>query len=254
MPAADQDILDWIWPQPPRLKCCWFQAPQAVAEGLYAREGRAGSRVSREIGWSRRLIKCPWPECHGGGRTRENLDPFAAGRRRHSSFSAPQPWRENVTNALEADCALLELNHSKANLIKSAQLDAFTELCERLEEGRVRCLITWSSKVSSRGRAIHRGSGRHRARGLDPGAGRPACPPSARGPRQAARRSGLPCRGGARRRAGLGHGVSACCDYRIATPQAIFGLPETGLGILPGAGGTPSRLSSSVCLRRCAWA
>lgn len=27
-------------------------------------------------------------------------------------------------------------------------------------------------------------------------------------------------------------------DYRIAGPQALFGLPETGLGILPGAGGT----------------
>ena len=27
-------------------------------------------------------------------------------------------------------------------------------------------------------------------------------------------------------------------DYRITTPNATFGLPETGLGILPGAGGT----------------
>lgn len=28
------------------------------------------------------------------------------------------------------------------------------------------------------------------------------------------------------------------CDYRIATPTASFALPETGIGILPGAGGT----------------
>jgi enoyl-CoA hydratase/carnithine racemase len=28
------------------------------------------------------------------------------------------------------------------------------------------------------------------------------------------------------------------CDYRIACPEARFGLPETGLGIVPGAGGT----------------
>ena len=28
------------------------------------------------------------------------------------------------------------------------------------------------------------------------------------------------------------------CDWRIACPGAVFGLPETGLGILPGAGGT----------------
>jgi enoyl-CoA hydratase/carnithine racemase len=27
-------------------------------------------------------------------------------------------------------------------------------------------------------------------------------------------------------------------DYKLATPTATFGLPETGLGILPGAGGT----------------
>ncbi len=27
-------------------------------------------------------------------------------------------------------------------------------------------------------------------------------------------------------------------DYRVATPEAVFALPETGLGIVPGAGGT----------------
>jgi enoyl-CoA hydratase/carnithine racemase len=35
------------------------------------------------------------------------------------------------------------------------------------------------------------------------------------------------------------------CDYRIAADGAVFGLPETGLGILPGAGGT-SELWSQV--------
>ena len=34
-------------------------------------------------------------------------------------------------------------------------------------------------------------------------------------------------------------------DYRIATPNARFSLPETGIGILPGAGGT-SELSRIV--------
>ena len=34
-------------------------------------------------------------------------------------------------------------------------------------------------------------------------------------------------------------------DYKIATPEAAFALPETGLGILPGAGGT-SELASLI--------
>ena len=37
---------------------------------------------------------------------------------------------------------------------------------------------------------------------------------------------------------GWGTEYLLACDYRIACPDAQFGLPETGLGILPGAGGT----------------
>jgi enoyl-CoA hydratase/carnithine racemase len=52
---------------------------------------------------------------------------------------------------------------------------------------------------------------------------------------------------------GVVHGIALgwgteyllCCDYSIGTPDAIFGLPETGLGILPGAGGT-SELFSQI--------
>lgn len=38
----------------------------------------------------------------------------------------------------------------------------------------------------------------------------------------------------------LGDGVemALCCDIRITSDEAIFGLPETGLGIIPAAGGT----------------
>ena len=40
--------------------------------------------------------------------------------------------------------------------------------------------------------------------------------------------------------AALGGGLelSLCTDLRIATKTAIIGLPETGLAIIPGAGGT----------------
>lgn len=40
--------------------------------------------------------------------------------------------------------------------------------------------------------------------------------------------------------AALGGGLELAllCDLRVATPQAVFGLPETSLGIIPGAEGT----------------
>jgi enoyl-CoA hydratase/carnithine racemase len=37
---------------------------------------------------------------------------------------------------------------------------------------------------------------------------------------------------------GGGLELALTCDLRIAAPLASFGLPETGLGIIPGAGGT----------------
>ena len=37
---------------------------------------------------------------------------------------------------------------------------------------------------------------------------------------------------------GGGLELALCADIRIATKTAILGLPETGLAIIPGAGGT----------------
>jgi len=37
---------------------------------------------------------------------------------------------------------------------------------------------------------------------------------------------------------GSGVEIALCCDLRIASPDARFGLPEVGLGIIPAAGGT----------------
>ncbi|KAJ2451499.1 hypothetical protein EV183_003577 [Coemansia sp. RSA 2336] len=37
---------------------------------------------------------------------------------------------------------------------------------------------------------------------------------------------------------GGGFELALCCDLRVAGPQAMLGLPETSLAIIPGAGGT----------------
>lgn len=37
---------------------------------------------------------------------------------------------------------------------------------------------------------------------------------------------------------GSGIEIALCCDIRYASPEARFGLPEVGLGIIPAAGGT----------------
>ena len=44
---------------------------------------------------------------------------------------------------------------------------------------------------------------------------------------------------------GGGHELALACDIRVGSTNALFALPETGLGILPAAGGT-QRLSKIV--------
>lgn len=48
---------------------------------------------------------------------------------------------------------------------------------------------------------------------------------------------------------GGGFEMALCCDFRIATEDAQFGLPEIRLGIMPGAGGT-QRLSRMIGIAR----
>jgi 3-hydroxyacyl-CoA dehydrogenase len=48
---------------------------------------------------------------------------------------------------------------------------------------------------------------------------------------------------------GGGLEISLACRYRIASPKAVIGLPETNLGIIPGSGGT-QRLSRLVGLAK----
>lgn len=48
---------------------------------------------------------------------------------------------------------------------------------------------------------------------------------------------------------GGGLEVALACDFRVCSDNAMFALPETGLGVIPGAGGT-QRLSRLVGMSR----
>ena len=51
---------------------------------------------------------------------------------------------------------------------------------------------------------------------------------------------------------GAGLEIALLCDLRLCTPDAVFGLPEVGLGMIPAAGGTqtlPRTLGPSAALK-----
>lgn len=48
---------------------------------------------------------------------------------------------------------------------------------------------------------------------------------------------------------GVGMEISLACDFRVATSRSLFGLPEIGLGMIPGSGGT-QRVSRLVGMTR----
>ena len=140
----------------------------------------------------------------------------------------------------ERGLLILDLDHGKANEVGSAELDAFEALCERLESDEsVRCLCTTSRRTSRSGKPIFiAGANVTEREGWD----------DERIKTHVHRQRGIMRR---LRRLPLfslavTHGVTLgwgaeyllTADYVIATPTASFGLPETGLGIIPGARGT----------------
>ncbi len=133
----------------------------------------------------------------------------------------------------------VELDHGRANEMGRAQLDEWEALTHALETGPARVLVTWSRRRSRRGTPIFIAGANvtERVDWDDEQVRR-----HVRHQRKLLARL---------RRAPVFHvvvvdGVALgwgtefmlTADYRIAGPGASFGLPETGLGILPGAGGT----------------
>ncbi len=140
----------------------------------------------------------------------------------------------------ERQLLTLSLDHGKANEMGGEQLDALHALCELLEnDAHVRCLCTTSRRVSKRGKPIFIAGANVTER-----AGWDDDRVKAHVIRQRALMRRL-------RRMPVfsivvSHGVTLgwgteyllTADYTIATPTASFALPETGLGIVPGARGT----------------
>jgi enoyl-CoA hydratase/carnithine racemase len=144
---------------------------------------------------------------------------------------------------LDADRQLLilELEHGKANEVGSEQLDAFAQLCELLEasDHSLTCLCTTSRRVSARGTPIFIAGANVTERvGWDDDRVK-AHVIRQRTLMQRLRR--LPLFNIALSTGvtlGWGTEYMLTADYSIATAAASFGLPETGLGIIPGARGT----------------
>lgn len=141
----------------------------------------------------------------------------------------------------------LELDHGKANEMGTVQLDAFDALCDLVEkDDSIRTLVTTSRRISKRGKPIFIAGANVTERvDWDP----------QRVKAHVLRQRALMVRlrhlpvfnivvpSGVT----LGWGTEYLLtgDYSISTRAASFALPETGLGILPGARGT-AELASLV--------
>lgn len=139
---------------------------------------------------------------------------------------------------VEGPTAHLRLDHGKANEMGRAQIADWEALATWLESGPVRTLITWSERLSPKGSPIFIAGANVTER-----AHWPEHEVKAHVRRQ--RDCLVRLRHAPVFHVGVVHGVALgwgtefmiACDWRIAAPGARFALPETGLGILPGAGG-----------------
>lgn len=139
----------------------------------------------------------------------------------------------------EGRTLVLTLNHGKANEMGSNTLHAWTEVTKALHSGQIRSVITTSQRLSRSGKPIF-------IAGADVTERTEWSNEQVKAHVRWQRNTLAALRKAPVFHCALVHGVALgwgtefllCCDYRIGTPTARYGLPETSLGILPGAGGT----------------
>lgn len=144
------------------------------------------------------------------------------------------------THDPERHLLTLELDHGKANEMGTAQLEAFEALCDLLErDDSIRTLCTTSRRTSKKGKPIFI-AGANVTERADWGTDRVKAHVIRQRQLMVRLRhlpvfnivvpSGVTL--------GWGTEYLLTADYTVATTAASFALPETGLGILPGARGT----------------
>lgn len=140
---------------------------------------------------------------------------------------------------VDGPVARVRFDHGKANEMGEVEIGDVERLAAWLETGEVRVLISYSERVTSKGTPIFISGANVTER-----APWPIEQVKAHVRRQRAALARL--RAAPVFHVAVVHGIALgwgteyllTCDWRIVAPGARLGLPETGLGILPGAGGT----------------
>ena len=153
---------------------------------------------------------------------------------------------ETIGVSREGAVAVIEFDHGKANEVGTSVLRDLERLPGWFVENGVLAAITWSRRRSSKGTPLFvAGADVSERVGWDDD----RVKQHVRWQRivLGAARVAPVFHVGVVGGVALGWGTEylLCCDYRIACTGAEFGLPETGLGILPGAGGS-SELAAQI--------
>jgi len=151
------------------------------------------------------------------------------------------PEFQSLHLRIEADGRLVvvELNHGRVNEMGSVELGEWEQLTEWLHHTDVQALITTSTKITKRGTPIFI-AGANVTERADWSEAQVRAHVRRQRAALAALRQAPVFHIAVVNGLALGWGTEflITADYRIAGPDARFALPETGIGILPGAGGT----------------